>query len=503
MSSRTLVYLAITTLSAACGLVIEIAAGRMVAPYIGMSLYTWTAIIAVVLAGFSLGHWVGGRMSAAVPDMIRRNVAISLLLAGASTALSLLLIRLLSGPIIGLGWSPVPTILVLTSVLFFLPSLFVGIPAPALTKLAIDEAPERMGPTLGTFYAAGAAGSIAGTLAAGYVFISWLGTITTILMVSVAYFVMAMALALTSRENTRTTLLTITGIALVATSLISLGGHRLNAFASPCDNESNYYCIRVIDETADVGTPARALILDNLGHGINLKDKPQTLVTPYIEMQDILARIHTGQRSPFRAFFIGGGAYTLPRAWLSARTDAEIVVAEIDPAVTAVARSSLWFTPDARLNIRHEDARNALRAQPRGTFDVIVGDAFHDITMPQHLATREFFALVRSRLASDGIYVMNVVDNRDNPRLAASILATVATSFPVSEIWRSTEQGRRATFVVAGLAKATPYATIPSRTATGMSFERIAPHKLSAMIHGQAIVLTDDYAPVDRLIGVW
>lgn len=48
----------------ASSLVGEIVAGRMIAPYVGMSLYTWTAIIAVVLAGFSAGHWWGGRVAA-------------------------------------------------------------------------------------------------------------------------------------------------------------------------------------------------------------------------------------------------------------------------------------------------------------------------------------------------------------------------------------------------------------------------------------------------------
>lgn len=41
--------------SSACGMVMEIVAGRLIAPYVGMSLYTWTAIIAVVLSGFSAG----------------------------------------------------------------------------------------------------------------------------------------------------------------------------------------------------------------------------------------------------------------------------------------------------------------------------------------------------------------------------------------------------------------------------------------------------------------
>ena len=51
--------------SSAGGLIIEIVAGRLLAPYVGMSLYTWTAIIAVVLAGLSVGHWIGGALAPA------------------------------------------------------------------------------------------------------------------------------------------------------------------------------------------------------------------------------------------------------------------------------------------------------------------------------------------------------------------------------------------------------------------------------------------------------
>src|SRR5579884_1883569 len=46
-----------------CSLVIELIAGRIMAPYIGVSLYTWTSIIGVVLAGISLGNYLGGRIA--------------------------------------------------------------------------------------------------------------------------------------------------------------------------------------------------------------------------------------------------------------------------------------------------------------------------------------------------------------------------------------------------------------------------------------------------------
>ena len=43
-----------------CTLVLEIVAGRVLAPAIGVSLYTWTTVIGVVLAGVAVGNYVGG-----------------------------------------------------------------------------------------------------------------------------------------------------------------------------------------------------------------------------------------------------------------------------------------------------------------------------------------------------------------------------------------------------------------------------------------------------------
>ena len=42
-------------------LVLEILAGRLLAPYVGVTLETYTGIIGTVLAGISLGTWLGGR----------------------------------------------------------------------------------------------------------------------------------------------------------------------------------------------------------------------------------------------------------------------------------------------------------------------------------------------------------------------------------------------------------------------------------------------------------
>ena len=220
-------------------------------------------------------------------------------------------------------------------------------------------------------------------------------------------------------------------------------------------------------------------------------------------MHDILARIHAGRHTPFRVFFIGGGAYTLPRAWAAARPDARLTVAEIDPFVTQTAISELWLETGPRITPFHRDARVALASEPERHFDVIVGDAFHDIVIPPHLVTAEFFQLTASRLKADGIYLMNVVDDRDRPRLALSIRRAMMPAFSHVEVWRSNQTGERATFTLAGLAKPTPYADLPSGASPGVRFRPIPRDRLDALAADlQPVLLTDDYAPVDRLIGV-
>lgn len=505
MKFENTLRLAIVGLSSACGLIVEIVAGRMVAPYLGMSLYTWTAIIAVVLAGFSVGHWIGGVMAERPARQALRGVAWSLILAAASTAISLLLIRWVAPALIHAEIGPVPTVLFVTIALFFLPSLFVGIPSPVLTKLAIDGAPGQSGRTIGSYFAVSAVGSIFGTLAAGFIFISWLGTTLTLLAVATLYLGMAVLVFLMPAAGGAAGLRSPGIFSLLFAVPFVLVGFTTRAFTDPCEVPSSYYCIRVFDVGETVGLQpgtARSLVLDHLGHGVNVRTEPKRLLSPYVELQDTLARIHSGRRSPFRTFFVGGGAYTLPRAWLSARPDTRAVVAEIDPAVTETAMKSLWLAPSDRLQVIHRDARVALTRFPKGHFDVIIGDAFHDIVIPPHLVTQEFFRLVASRLHADGIYLMNVVDSRSQPRLVLSMADTIGQSFAEVEIWSSDEPGDRATFILAAVRRPTPYATLPSK-ASSWPFRRMT-HALRAKLKStlHPMVLTDDYAPVDRLIGV-
>src|SRR5262245_9844113 len=106
-------------IASACTLVIELIAGRIMAPYVGVSLYTWTSIIGIVLAGMSVGNYFGGVLAdrRASP----RTLGIIFLAGSVSCLLILVITELVVAETFRL--SLLPRIVVYTTAIFLLPSL--------------------------------------------------------------------------------------------------------------------------------------------------------------------------------------------------------------------------------------------------------------------------------------------------------------------------------------------------------------------------------------------
>ncbi|MEP6147502.1 MAG: fused MFS/spermidine synthase, partial [Nisaea sp.] len=274
---------------------------------------------------------------------------------------------------------------------------------------------------------------------------------------------------------------------------------------------SDYFCIVIDDFAPYSGRPSNLMVLDNLVHSINDKTDPSLLFSPYIQFVDELARRRFPLDLPgvdFSAFFIGGGGYSLPRSWAATIPSARLVVAEIDPAVTAAARDHLWLDTSATgLEIHHRDARALLQSlPPEPRFDVIFGDAFHDISVPTHLVSREFNAEVAARLRPMGFYVANVVDGARNPLFLAALVRTLALDFSDVSVWREMGEGTgagpdgRVTYEVVAALSGVPEKTIHSAFGIRRSWQRIPIADLLDAGEVSAVVLTDDFAPVDRLL---
>ncbi|NQV56529.1 MAG: fused MFS/spermidine synthase, partial [Rhodospirillales bacterium] len=474
----------------------------LLAPYVGMSLYSWTTIIAVVLAGLTIGHWIGGRagqraITGATTDeqfigRSRRVIFTFLILAALASLATLFLLRLVSAWALP-RFDPISAIGLITFACFFLPSLFVGGVSPVLTLIAIKSRADS-GATIGHMYAMGAAGAIVGTLLTGLVFISLLGSTTTVLSIAVLYGLLALLFAGNILRR---------GVAVLVVLLVpSLSAGGLSGLSNPCHEESQYYCIRV-DDLRFGPAAARVMALDHLGHGVNLRDFPRRFHSPYVQLIDELVFRRTGGNA-FSGFLLGGGAYTLPRAWLAGDKAHRLVMAEIDPAVTNTAIDKLWFKPDERIRIIHQDARVAL-GREKGPFDIIVGDAFTDIGIPPHLVTREFHDLVKARLTPVGLYVINAVDRKRRPKFALSLAATLQQSFTYVTLWLpEAELGgsdSRTTWVIAASDKPFGANRLRARQGSDTSWRGISAGRLAKVFEDvKPVILTDDFTPVNRLL---
>ncbi|MES9872326.1 MAG: fused MFS/spermidine synthase [Candidatus Sedimenticola sp. 6PFRAG7] len=497
MSTRMHVYgYALTIfLSSAFLLVLEMVAGRLIAPYVGVSLYTWTSIIGVILAGLSLGNWIGGVWA----DRGGSDRSAGLVLVGSALAsLAVLLILTLVAPLLQeseLSLLSISFLMVLS--LFFLPAVLLGIVTPLLTTLAL-KLDQRTGHIVGLMHALAALGSILGTFVTGYWLVQYIGTRSIIIATSIGLFLLALPLLRRTRPAAPLA-------ALVVAALLSGAIWVQDGFANPCYRESSYFCIRVVDSTPEVPFgEARSMILDHLLHGTNHKQEPGLLLAPYVQLMDELVLEHWNGHPPqgMSFFYAGGGAYTQPRAVQSLYTDAEITVAELDPNVTEVAREQLYLD-DSGMNVHHADARVVLQQMQDERFDVVVTDVFHDIAVPYHLVTKEYAQLVKGHLKKDGLYTLNLVDIFPDPKLVKSMVKTLDSVFEHVHVWIDNlpEESTRMTYVISASDAREPPEVIESRRGFERAWVRMTKPVVSTGTPlSELPLLSDDYVPVDRLV---
>ncbi len=122
---------------------------------------------------------------------------------------------------------------------------------------------------------------------------------------------------------------------------------------------------------------------------------------------------------------LGGGA--MPRFFYRALPEAHIDVAELDPAVLQAAREYFDLPDDPRLQVQIGDGRKTIE-QAQGGWELVVLDAYSADDIPRHLATAEFLAGVKARLAPGGVVAGNVW-SREHNTLYDSMARTWAATF--------------------------------------------------------------------------
>ncbi|WP_196780507.1 fused MFS/spermidine synthase [Roseovarius gahaiensis] len=409
---RFSVTIALILVLSAVGLTYEIAAGRVLAPFFGTSLLTWTTVIATVLGGFSLGSALGGIVAEQPRAIALRNVRNALV----ATAVLMAVSPTLLGVLYVWGARGTGGMMISVLLVFFPASVCVTLPSPLLAKLAIEARPGREGSSLGFVLASGSIGAIFGAILAGFVTLPLIG--------STATFAACGAVALLCLPFVRSGAPGNPGATIAAAGFVAFAGL---AGSPACQYESGLSCLHVVERGPEV-----RLVSDGTVQAaervtpVEVDEGTVELVLSYTEW--LWARMDRDLEPDASVLFVGGGGYTLPTKLLASKPEAQAVAVEIDPLVTKVVRAHMPSAAemiaqtsyhvsedkaaDGRLGIVHADGRVFLN-QTDQRFDAAVMDAFSSGSVPAHLVTRETFARLREIV--DGPVYVNLLDTPDGP----------------------------------------------------------------------------------------
>ena len=473
--ARSLVFLA-----SAAILVVEILAVRLLAPYLGVSLEVFTGVIGVILAGIAVGAWVGGR--AADRSDPRRLLGPLLAGGGLATVVSPLLVDAV-GPGVS---SDAISIVFVTAVGFFIPAALLSAVPPVVVKIRLSTL-ARTGTVVGSYSAIGTAGALFGTFVTGFVLIAAFPTRP--IMITVGAVLVLIGLLVWGARGAGTTVGIV--LALVGFSALLVIGEQ------PCQYETTYHCaIVTVDESRPSG---RLLILDRLSNSyVDLTD-PTHLEFRYARTMADIINVEAPP-TPLRMVSIGGGGFTMP-GWLEAtRPGSSNTVLEIDSSLVEIGKVELALRDTTEVIL--DDARISLLTIDPASADVIIGDAFSGRAVPWHLTTVEYTEQISATLTTDGIYTMNLIDFGEL-RFVRSAGATLFSVFDNVALFARPEglagQGGNYVFV-ASRSPIDTGAIVAAVRARGGREVVLTGDDLRVFI-GDANVLTDDFAPVDQMIG--
>ncbi len=373
-------------------MILELIGSRILAPYLGTSIFVWASLIGIILAALSLGYYAGGKFSVNNPNL--KFLSGILFIAG----LIIIFIPITKEAVLdlamklGIKFGSITA----TVILFALPSILLGIVSPYAIRLKTKDI-ERVGGTAGNLYAISTIGSIFGTFIAGFYLIPNFNSIQILGGLS---FVLILTSLLSNISKGK--IFSLILIFILSAILLTLPSYYL------LETDSAYNHIRVVNlPDPETNLPLRALLLATEVHSVIYLNS-EKLFSKYHQLYQ-LDNLFTPEIK--KALTLGGGAYIAPMNFLKRYPQAEMTVVEIDPAVTAVAREYFGLKDNSRLKIYHQDGRIFLNTANQ-KYDVIYGDAFASyFSIPFQLTTKQALEKTSNLLTDEGILVLNIISS--------------------------------------------------------------------------------------------
>jgi len=475
----------------------EMLGSRYLNPYFGSGIYTWASLISTVLAALCVGYFIGGIAADRYPST--RVLGATVLIG----SLYILVLPAFSEQMMEFVLAAFEDVrtgsLAAAFVILFFPVTFLGMYSPFGIRLLLQSA-QSSGRVSGTVYGVSTAGSIVGTLGTTFILIPAIGTRAITFALGVAGMLAGLLLIAAPRGKRA-------ALALVFLALAVPNAHAEELIDSRIRDEMLQHkdgrVARIETEYNDIFITKRRHELmmafqlkgfDYTESIANLADFDD-LPVRYTQVMTIGAIYPPELR---RVLMIGLGGGSISGYLGRFMPHVEIDTVEVDPGVIAAAKKYFGMKETARVRYHEGDGRVFLNRNKQ-TYDLILLDAFHGGYVPFHLLTKEFYTLVKQRLAPGGAAAFNV---HDGTKLYASTLLTLRAVFPGVHLYPS-GQGEMIPVVTAEPAPDQTKLVERAKTLQEkfrFRFELPAllarrTEKSGAMQRGE--LLTDDFAPVN------
>lgn len=411
---------------------VELGASRLMAPYFSSSQIVWTIIIGTIMIAMALGNIYGGRSADKNPDpdKLYGRIIIAALWIALIPVVGKYIIIAISALLI---FSVNHNFLIIAGfvtcmIIFVFPLFLLGTVTPSLVKFTVDNLDDN-GKLVGNLNAFNTVGSIIGTFVPTFISIPAVGTAITFLIFAGVLLLLAIIYFVSDKVNFSTS------PKLIISTLIFLScvlwGHN-NSFAFWQDNlvyegESIYNYLQVSESPDDV------ILSTNVLFGVQSVYKKEKGLTGMYYDYAMAAPFMTGanEKDELKVLILGNGTGTYATQCKRYFDKISIEGVEIDDKITDLAVK--YFELPSDVPVTTYDGRAYLNAID-DKYDVIMVDAYQDITIPFQMSSTEFFTLVKDHLEDDGVMVVNMNmkgsgDGNINQYLADTIGSVFSTIY--------------------------------------------------------------------------
>ncbi len=480
---------------------VELGASRLLAPYFSSSQIVWTIIIGTIMIAMALGNIYGGRSADKNPNpgKLYTRMLIAAVWIAAIPVVGKYIILGISALLI---FSVSSNFLIVAAfaacmVIFVFPLFLLGTVTPSLAKYSVGNL-EESGKVVGTLGAFNTIGSIIGTFVPTFVTIPSVGTSVTFLIFAGILLALAVAYFISAAGKKGVSKLGRAAAALLCYLLCCVLGYS-DSFAFwetnlAYEGESVYNYLQVKENDRSV------ILSTNVLFGVqSIYMKEQGLTGMYYDYA-MAAPLMVEGKSPedCRVLILGMGTGTYATQCRKYYGDMEIEGVEIDEKITALSREYFHLPED--VPVTTYDGRAFLNAVEE-KYDVIMVDAYQDITIPFQMSSVEFFTLVKEHLAENGVMVVNMsMRGREEGNINQYLADTISSVFSqvyTADVAGSTnrelfasDNAKMLANLEAGRERLQDGGLYGMMERASQGLERYAP--------GQ-YVLTDDRAPVELL----